>query len=291
MMNLASFIETHPWRQCTLRTTRPNLRWYAILALLGWCAGGSELIAQQPSPKSAGASTTKASQPPAIPATAVGTQASSLKRQIERLTKNRDSLLVERRDLQHLILDQCGLSPENAKPLLLSLERDRFNLRISLEPERVYVRILTQRLAEFAEQAKKRIESDRVTEGLKKIVAARRAMNEKLRAHVASGQVAQFEVDKADAELAEAEVRLALREEEIAKSQGDSELERQNRQLRERANEMSFKEARLKELDHSLSSLQGVLDMVDRYDLVNERLKAVDADILEREQGLRLSED
>jgi len=261
-----------------------------MLAILSLCLCGSEVIAQQPSPKSSGPGSMKASQPPDTPATVAETGSNALKKQIKQLDGMRATLFAERRDIQRQILERCGLSPENAKPLLLSLERDRFNLQISLEPERAHVRILTKMVAEIAEQAKKRSESDRVTEGLKRIVAARRAIVEKLRTLAATGQATPLEADKAEAELAEAEVRLALRAEEIARSQGDGELDRLNRQLRERSNELLLKEVRLKELDHRLGNLQGVLNMVDEYNAVSERLKTVDQDIEQREEGLRLSE-
>ena len=150
------------------------------------------------------------------------------------------------------IRDNCGLSPENVKPVMLGLERDRFRLQIAVEPKKQHVRILTKMVAEIAKQAKTQ-RTDRVTAGLLRIIDARRDTLKSLRS--AQPGVSEDEVRKADADVAEAEVRLALREEEIARSQGDGELERLNRQLRELSTEVTLDEIRLEALERRLKAL------------------------------------
>jgi chromosome segregation ATPase len=165
---------------------------------------------------------------------------------------------------------------------MLGLERDRFTLKTAVEVDRVHLDILRSRVADAAAQAAKPAPPDPVAEGLKKIVAARRAALEELRAAVRSSLAPHADLNKADAELTEAEIRLALRKEETAKAQGDGEKERLNRQLRELSAQLMLDEVRLRELDNRLHMLQNALDLVDDYNDVTGRIASIDREI---EQG------
>jgi len=294
MLNSMSRIERRRCPSSILRGKCPKFRAFALSAVLALCVCGTYLAAQESSPKP-DRQTEKGSQPPRSPAAGSNSAIDQMtklgidqiEKQLVRLMKERDSLLEERRMLRIEISGQCGLSPENAKPLMLSLERDRFTLQIALEPKRLHVHILTEMVHNMEKERQKRIDSDRVTEGLKKIVTVRRAIRDRLRTVPVTEPSHYVDFDKAEADLAEAEVRLALRGEEIAKSQGDGEMERLIRQLRELSNELMLDEVRLKELTDRLNRLQHVQELVEKYNAVNESLHAIDAEIGTTKSTLR----
>ncbi len=165
---------------------------------------------------------------------------------------------------------------KNVKPVMLGLERDRFALRIAMKPKEYHAHLLGDVVAKMAEQIKQRSESDLVIAGLKRIVAARQLVLEDLRTKMKGSAVSQADVAKADADLAEAEVRLALRREEIARAQGDGEMERLIRQLRELSAEVTLDQTRIEVLDNQLGMLQRVLPEVDEYDQRTKRMLSID---------------
>jgi hypothetical protein len=124
---------------------------------------------------------------------------------------------------------------------------------------------LTEIVADLAARADEKIKSDEVSEHMKKILESRRAdLSElqRLREHQAASEL---DVRKAQADLAEAEIRLALRKEELRKSQADAGIERFNQQLREVSTDLVQDEMRLAMVLERLSRISTARRMLDEY--------------------------
>jgi len=179
---------------------------------------------------------------------------------------NRETLQDQSAKKAEEIVTECGLSPENVKPVMLELERERFTLQVTLATKPVHIRILAEKVEAIVDEARNRAESDAVVVGLEKLVAARRKILTELRDRPAGGAASSADVSKSEADLTEAELRLALRREEIAKASGNGDLERLNRELRELTISRELEEVCLRQLDERLQKLRNVLARVRWYD-------------------------
>jgi len=260
----------------TLRGSYLSLPCFVALAVVALALCGTVLAAQEPPPNPGHETSPKASLPPDKPAAETPAKTAQMREELLRLQKEMAICLELRQELGKKILGACGLSPENVKPVMLGLERDRFALRIAMKPKEYHAHLLGDVVAKMAEQTKQRSESDQVIAGLKRIVAARQLVLEDLRTKMKGSAVSQADVAKADADLAEAEVRLALRREEIARAQGDGEMERLIRQLRELSAEVTLDQNRIEVFDKQLGMLQRVLPEVDEYDQRTKRMLSID---------------
>ncbi len=261
-----------------MRSTTSEIREHrlvllAALAVAAWGLCGTGFAAEKPPAKPAPHPGAKAA-PSAAPGIA-----DRIRDQIQALTFERGDARAKRRALEMEIRARCSLSPENVRPVMLGLERDRFALQTGVEVDRVRLDLLRSRVADAAAQAAKPAPPDPVAEGLKKIVAARRTARDMVRTAVATASAPRAEFDRAEADLAEAEIRLALRKEETAKSQTDGEKERLNRQLRELSAQLMLDEVRLRGLDSRLHMLHGALDLVDDYNDATGRIASIDREI------------
>jgi hypothetical protein len=203
----------------------------------------------------------------------------NLQREIDMLGERRNELRETQRRLRDKIVAESGLSPENVKPVMLELERNLFTFKLESETKRYHVRLLTEMVAKITAQATDRAKSDRVVEGLDKIVEARKKVLLDLRAAAASGAAPLAEAVKAEAEVVDAETRLALRREEIANPAVGGDLERLNRELRELSIGTALDEVRLKELELTLKKLRSVLNAVDEYNDFTSRIVGVEQQI------------
>jgi hypothetical protein len=208
-----------------------------------------------------------------------------LRKQLDALKHERENLRHEQMERAKQIFSDCRLSPENVKPMMLELERERFKLQTSMTTTPEHIRILTEQVATIAAEAKTRDKSDAVLTILEKTIAARNKVLADLRARMATGAATAVEVSKAEADLSDAEVRLAARREELAKTGGD-ELERLNRELRNLSINQRLEQVRLRELDDKLKTLQAVLVNVSSCEDVNERISSFAREIERVEQNL-----
>jgi hypothetical protein len=124
-------------------------------------------------------------------------------------------------------------------------------------------------IAEAAARAEAKGKSDEVSEHLKKIVDARRADLESVRALVPGATPS--DVRKAQADLAEAEIRLALRREELRKLQADAAIEQRfNQQLSELTMSVPQDEERLAVLNERFKRINLARPLLDEYADITE---------------------
>jgi hypothetical protein len=192
--------------------------------------------------------------------------------QVQELKQRADELREKQRELRHAVQKTCGLSPENVAPILLGLERDRFNLEIEAKLKTARRESIARIVAEQSKHAHDRTGTDEIVAQLKRLVAARQdALKYRQEAHnVAAGS--QGDVNNAEAELAEAEIRLAMRKEELGKSHedGDEVTDRLNRQLLDVSVELTQDELRLQLLATKLDALGAAQNLLDDYKYTSE---------------------
>jgi hypothetical protein len=185
--------------------------------------------------------------------------------QINELKKQADGLREKQQDLRTAVRNKCGLSPENIMPILLGLERDRFTLEIEVKLKAARRDALAQLVAKEAKLVQERAGSDEILEHLNKIVEARRADLAALKLAREAKAAAEQNVKNAEADLAEAQIRLALRREELGKSHEDPVIDRLNQQLLEISLEVTQDQLRLELLKDRLNVLESVQGLLDDY--------------------------
>ena len=185
--------------------------------------------------------------------------------QIQELQQQAEGLREKQHELRTAVRNRCGLSPENVMPILLGLERERFTLEIEVKLKAARREALAQMVAKEAKLVRERAGSDEILEHLNKIVEARRAELAALKQAREAKAVAEQEVKNAEADLAEAQIRLALRREELGKSHEDPVIDRLNQQLLEISLEVTQDQLRLELLKERLNVLENVQASLDDY--------------------------
>jgi len=247
------------------RTTRTDPNWLFSAALLfgvSSCAlMANRVLGQQPTDKPSGAPQIAASSPDddrkVVP--------KRLEDQVEELKKQTESLRARERDYRSQMREICGLSPENVMPVMLSLEKDRFALEIEVKLKSARKKDLADAIARETEGARQRGGADEISRHLEQIVEIRRRAVEVLEAARKINGAPESSVKSAQADLAEAEIRLALRKEELAKSRSEAAIEQLNRQLLDVSMEVAQDELRLALLQERLKSLAQAQGLLDDY--------------------------
>jgi hypothetical protein len=239
----------------------------AVVVLMG------AIVSPSGSPVSAQAPAEKSEQP--IPADsqrardAVAKQGSQIIKladeQIQELKKQADGLREKQHELRTAVRDRCGLSPENVTPILLGLERDRFTLEIEVKLKAARRDALAQLIAKEAKLVQERAGSDEILEHLNKVIEARRTDLARKKQAREANAIAEQEVRNAEVDLAEAQIRLAARREDLGKSHEDPAIDRLNQQLLEISVEMTQDQLRLELLKERLTVLDSVQTLLDDY--------------------------
>jgi hypothetical protein len=265
--------------QCSIRKiiNRFTTRWAIAAVVAALASPGIHLFAAAPTAPAGPAAVVIAATPIAGDSKEAAVE-KVLREQLDVLKHEREICRHEQLEMAKQIYNDCRLSPENVKPMMLELERERFKLQTSMTTTPEHLHILTEEVATIAAEAKTRDKSDAVLTILEKTIATRNKMLADLRARMATGTTTAVEVSKAEADLSDAEVRLATRREELAKTGGD-ELERLNRELRELSINHRLEQVRLRELDDKLKTLQAVLVNVSRCEDINERISSFSREI------------
>jgi chromosome segregation ATPase len=231
------------------------------------CASGQSVYAQQPTAKQGEISV---SGPIADQKLHAAVALKMLEDEVDRLKKEADELRGVQRDLRNQVRAKCGLSPENVMPVMLSLERDKFSLEIEFKLKSARKAGLADLIAKETAISRLSGDKDEVTGHLKHLVEARQAALALVTAAHNAASAPETDVRNAQAELAEAQIRLALRKEGLAKSHADADIDRLNRQLLDLSVEFAQDQLRLELLKEQLTALADVQGVLDEYKRVSE---------------------
>src|SRR5262249_54831054 len=145
--------------------------------------------------------------------------------------RDAEGLHKSQQEIRAYIREKCGLSPENIAPVLLEVERERFNLEIEGKLKEARRQGLARMIAEQTDRTKQRTKDDQTGEYLETILAAREALLETQRNNVKTAAGTTIDVEKAEADLAEARLRAAQHNQEIGKSRESIAIDQLNQQL------------------------------------------------------------
>jgi hypothetical protein len=251
-----------------LSLARISTKWRYVISLfflsLALASMQPPAIAQQPSDNSDAARAAKdAEKQQAL-------IVNKLEAEVQDLKKQAEQLRAVTREIRSEVRRKSGLSPENVAPILLGLERDRFALAIEVELKSARRASIAQLVANQTAAAQKRANADDVTAHLQRIAQVRRDMLAAQQDARKANAVSQNELHNAEAEADEAEIRLALRKEELAKSEGGTEIGKLNQQLLETSVSVSQDQLRLELLKQRLDVLDSVQGLLDQYKNVTE---------------------
>lgn len=181
--------------------------------------------------------------------------------------ENRKQMLKEEQISYRQKIYQEGslMSPENVVPCLLSMEREILTLRTDLAVKEVTQKELAQRIAETSEDIEKLIKDDQVLKKMKDIVDNRKDNLESLRHRRNIDSVGEKVYSQAQMEISEAEIRLALRREELLKGNATEAVQKLNLILRENSLAIVQIRTRLDVLLSKYEELIGVRNLVDEY--------------------------
>jgi hypothetical protein len=188
-----------------------------------------------------------------------------LELQLEELKMRKSRLQDQQRQLRVEVYKRCGMSPENVVPSLLNIEREILTARIDLAAKESINGTLAKQIAESAEKTKKNLDDDPVLKNLKSLDHDRAEAVQILEGRFKIGTVSYEDLSKAKAELSEAKIRLALREEESTKGNGDAGTAKFNSLIRENSLAISQIQVRLTLLLSESNKLRGARDLVDQY--------------------------
>ncbi|MGO9114540.1 MAG: hypothetical protein ACLP9L_35430 [Thermoguttaceae bacterium] len=194
----------------------------------------------------------------------------------------------EQKELRDEIIKTCGLSPENVLPQLLALEKDRFALEIAVQVKAFHLKSIEKTVGTGAEDTKKRrIESDVVLQHLVKIVDLQEIALKEAQSLRPTKAISDADVRKAEGDLAEAQLRVDLRKEQLAESRAGAAAERSAQQAHDLLLDLNQDEMRLHIFDGKLTALKKVRDLLDRYNEITElRLPAVNRQSQELESRI-----
>jgi hypothetical protein len=182
-----------------------------------------------------------------------------LLQQLNYLSEKKINYQFLQKELREKIFKQCEMSPENVVPTLLNMEREIMALQIDLEVRRERQKQLAEQIAQVTTNAKNIIEHDRVLEALKELVNARAAESAKAE-----------NKERAQAELAEAKIRLEVRKDELVKGNSDFSAEKLNSQMQENSLTLAEDNARLRYLMNHSDYLRSMRSEVDKYTVITE---------------------
>jgi hypothetical protein len=193
-----------------------------------------------------------------------------LKRQLDALENKKRDIQDVQRQLRDEIYKRCGMSPENVVSSVLNIERDVFAAQIDLVSKEHSKEAIAKQIAEDAENVKKNLGNDRVLKNLAELVQDRETALNLLEKSQGSGTTRFNEIYQAKAELSEAKIRLAIREEDLTKGNGDAGTGKLNLLIRE--NSLAVVQIRIR-LDALISQCQRLRDtreMVEKYTDITE---------------------
>jgi hypothetical protein len=192
--------------------------------------------------------------------------------QLGELKKQKRDIQSKQRSLREEISKRCGMSPENVVPSLLNIERELLTARIELGVKQRSNEVLANLINDARENAKKNLGNDQVLKNLTELVDHREnALKVSENTPITgTSQFQLYDVFKLKAELSEAKIRLAMREEELTKNNGEDGAAKLYLLMRENSLAVAQIEVRLNFLLKEREQLGYARNLVDEYTDITE---------------------
>jgi len=156
--------------------------------------------------------------------------------------------------------------------------REQEAIALRLAGHRAREQALTLRIAAAGREASAKLKEDPVIGQLKKMYELRFRQVDSLKKAQAKGGATEDEVRQAEAQLIEAQIQLAQREQDVNRAAGGALMEKLNEELALLAVAAAEDEAKLKALERlraELGSKRDLLSLADRYERVELDLRLV----------------
>src|ERR1051325_9098337 len=135
---------------------------------------------------------------------------------VQRAEEHLDSARVKANAIRAEIRNATGrveVSPEVLRASIASLDADKQRLSLELAGLSMRRKMLQEGVAKFGHDAEKAVADDAIVKELSKIIDARQSELARLRLLVSKAVASQADLGKAEADVAEAQVRLLERKE------------------------------------------------------------------------------
>jgi chromosome segregation ATPase len=187
---------------------------------------------------------------------------------------------------------RVDVSAASLRSAASNLEAERLRLALELIGLKARQEALEAAVASATKRAQEKVKVDEIAAQLQRIVAARSAALDRIRAQQASGVISAAEVEAADAHLAEARARLLERQSAASQTAGADLVGELNKELAMLSVRLAEIEARQKYVTKSLEDLRGPLSRSDELEqmesdaaIVGRELAAVNAKLRELVTG------
>ncbi|MEE8451639.1 MAG: hypothetical protein V3R99_06975 [Thermoguttaceae bacterium] len=177
-------------------------------------------------------------------------------------------------------VDAHDISVEGAIPILQSLEKDKIAAEIQCYATESRIVALRKAIDGLSAKSQTLLEQDKVLQTLKRILAHHQQKVDQLRAMQKQAVVSAVAVGDAETELAEVELRVLLRQEDLRKSDSAEGLAKFNQQLIELTVDQAEYEARRRFITERLREIRPVMKLIEEYRHLERKVSAESVDEL-----------
>lgn len=194
--------------------------------------------------------------------------------------QRRQAVLANTQDKMRSEVNAHDISVEGALPILQLLEKEKIGADIQCCATESRIMALRKAIDTISAESQTLIEQDKVLEMLKRIVAQHQQKVDQFRNALKVGRNLSTELATAEAELAEVELRVLLREEELRKGGSADVLATFNRQLIELTVDHAEYEARRRFITERVREIRPVMKLIEEYRHLELRASAESVDQL-----------
>jgi hypothetical protein len=191
--------------------------------------------------------------------------------------------LAKLRSQLRAITHRVDVSPETLRGAITRLEDERDKLSLDCESMTVRKKAIQDTIAEITVKGAEEMKRDRVAVELDKLIQARQIDLKRTQQLAAANNVAQADVEAAEARVGEARVRLWERQEVVNKSAGGDLLGDLNKELAMLSINSFESQHRLERLQKSVSDYAAAVDQIDELENAQAARAAAQQSALETE--------
>jgi chromosome segregation ATPase len=171
--------------------------------------------------------------------------------------------IEERREKARAMTGRLDVSPEAIRTAAAKLEDLRTTLELDAAGGAARRKAIEEGIARIGDREEKRVKEDPAAVELDKVVKAREQMLERLQKAYEAAQVSAADVGQAQAAVAEAKARVAIRRSDVATATGGELLAQLNRELTMLSIDTLEKRVRLELIEKQLARLKDVPALLD----------------------------
>jgi len=210
---------------------------------------------------------------------------------LDEARKERDAILDRQLALRMKLIEH-RLLPESVSEVMSALAMELIEVEVELYGKRGRIKSIEQAIDALAKKSQEEAGRDEVLAKLMEIVGIRQSTMAQMRALQERSVASEADLQSARAELAEAELRAAIRKNELAAGGGTAALAELNEQLRSATIDLAELEARREYISARLEEGRPLIELGVQHDRIAEsELQRADRRIRDIEDRLQLAEE